>query len=159
MKNNLDEKLKQALGKPCKLDIEKFSARVMKKIKEEKRREEKHPLIWSLSSRIRSYLIIKQRQLLRISYAFITIVVVVILLVIFFKGVKKESTIYVASNGKNMLQPTSAPQNLNHILLSTDTDTILLTGEQHLISNDPLLRPHSAWAQNTLNKSLSLNNS
>ena len=159
MKNNLDEKLKQALGSPHKLDIDKFSSQVMEKIKEEKRREEKHPLLWSLFSPIRSYLIIKQRQLLRISYAFTTIVVVAILLIILFKEVKKESTIYVASNGKNILQPTSTPKNSNHILFSTDADTILLTGEQHLISNDPLLRPHSAWAQNTLNKSLSLNNS
>jgi len=159
MKNNLDEKIKKALGSPHKLDIDKFSVRVMEKIKEEKRREEKHPLLWSLFSPIRSYLIIKQRQLLRISYAFTTIIVVAILLVIFFKEVKKESTIYVASNGKNTIQPTPASQNLNHILLSTDADTILLTGKQHLISNDPLLRPHSAWAQNTLNKSLSLNNS
>jgi len=159
MKDNLDKKIKKVLGSPHKLDIDKFSARMMEKIKEEKRREEKYPLLWSLFSPIRSYLIIKQRQLLRISYAFTTIVVVAILLIILFKEVKKESTIYVASNGKNIIQPTSTPKNLNHILFSTDADTILLTGEQHLISNDPLLRPHSAWEQNTLNKSLSLNNS
>lgn len=33
------------------------------------------------------------------------------------------------------------------LLAKTDPKTILLTGELHFLSNDPLLRPHSVWDQ------------
>ena len=40
---------------------------------------------------------------------------------------------------------TSSPG--NNLIARTDPETILLTGQYHIVSNDELLKPHSVWAQ------------
>ena len=37
--------------------------------------------------------------------------------------------------------------NEDNLLARTDPETILLTGQYHLVSNDELLKPHSIWEQ------------
>jgi len=156
MKNDLDKKLKQFLGSTRELDIHKFSSKVMEKLKEEKKKEKRYGLVWRIFSLIQAYFLTKREQLLRLSYVSAFAIIILILSLFFLKKGQLESPLYVASNGKNSTESISTPKNIDNILLSTDTDTILLTGEYHLISDDPLLRPHSIWDQQSLNITLSL---
>jgi hypothetical protein len=42
---------------------------------------------------------------------------------------------------------TTAGSPGNNLIARTDPETILLTGQHHIVSNDEMLKPHSVWAQ------------
>ncbi len=146
MKDNLDEKLKKALNTPQKLDVQKFSADVMQKINEERIKERSQTLFSKIFSRIYSYITLKSRYAIKVTYAVsLTMIALTLFIIVYYKSSINKKNDVVSQ--MQVIESETTNNNINKILLSTDADKILLQGEWHLISNDPLLQPHSIWEQ------------
>jgi hypothetical protein len=151
MENEIDKKIKKALDKPRELNVEQFTARVMNRIKEEKQKEAKVPLKWRLTLFLRSFFEPAPKRLARAALvATVVIAAVTLILIQFLAYDLDEATILSRAEKFDFGPPVPPGGEAATLLMKTDPKTILLTEEVHLISNDPLLRPHSLWEQNTI---------
>ena len=142
--NDIDSRIKQALDSPKTLDVERFTTRVMKHLVEEKTRENPLRSFWN---DIRSRLWFMSHPIMTASAGMIimvTALAVTLLVLVNQQGAIVESHALPDFNFGPPVPRTTAPDTL---LARMDADSILLHTQTHLISNDPLLRPHSVWEQ------------
>lgn len=148
MQDDIDKKLKQTLGTPRGLNQEQFTARVMNRLRQEKQKEARASFIQRFLLAIRPT---SPRLLLRASLAAaLLLAVIAVLLVKFPPNRFDEVTVATLTSRYDFGPPVPRSPAPDTLLMKTDSKTILLTEEVHLISNDPLLRPHSIWEQKTL---------
>jgi hypothetical protein len=151
MAKDIEKRLRQALETPRKLNVEQLTARVMNRLREEKRRETEASFIRRFFFSVRSPFALSPRVLMRVSLAAALVIAVIGLLlgVIPRQDFRKISP--VSSLAHLDYGPSVPPgANVAQLRVETDPKTILLTQEAHLVSDDPLLRPHSIWQQKTL---------
>ncbi len=139
LEHNADEQLK-------KVDWDELNSAISTKLDEaqkDKASVRKHPIVFKIAAGIAA-----------------TAAVILVTLVIYSKVLPSESQSIlkqIETGALNTGQLGSRVDETDGLLASTDPKMILLTGELHLISNDPLLAPHSVWDQEPVLKLTSNN--
>jgi hypothetical protein len=151
MEKDIQKRLRQALGTPRELNIEQLTARVMNRLRQEKREETDASLIRRCVLFVRSPFVLSPRVLVRVSLAAALAIAVIGLLVVgeIHRDLHKARPVTQIAQ-LDFGPPVPPGADVARLRVETDPKTILLTQEAHLISNDPLLRPHSIWQQKML---------
>jgi hypothetical protein len=151
MEKDVGKQLRQALGTPRKPNVEQLTARVMKRLREEKRKESEASFVRRFVLFVRSPFALSPRVLVRASLVATLAIVVIGLLVVgeIHRDLHKARPVSQIAQ-LDFGPPVPPGVSVAQRRVETDPKTILLTEEAHLLSNDPLLRPHSIWQQKTL---------
>ena len=93
----------------------------------------------------------KYQVIFKMAAGFVAAAAVVFVAIILVNKILPEKLQDTVSHVETVVLNASRSNTLgiqtDKLLADTDPKTILLTGQLHLFSNDPLLRPHSVWEQ------------